>query len=105
MKGSSTREIERHCEPVNEPRGDALFQVVAQIEAQGHRSCRQYLMMLDHFVLFPGDCADNNRFYAQIEQVRNLVRDGLACCAAIHVEAVGKYQPDLFIVRRSYAEY
>jgi hypothetical protein len=54
--------------------------------------------MLNDLVLFSGDRADNDRLYAQIEQVRNLVRDGLASCASIHVETMGEDQPDLFNV-------
>src|SRR5665647_361536 len=53
-------------------------------------------MMLDDFILFTGDRADNDRIYAQVEQVRYLVGDGLAGRAPVHVEAVGKHQPDLF---------
>ena len=75
-----------------------MLQVMAQIKAQGHRSCRQNLMMFYHLILCSSDCTYHNWLYAQIEQMRNLVGNGLACCAPIHVEAMREHQPNLSIV-------
>ncbi len=69
---------------------------MSQIKAQSHRAGRQNLVMLDHLVFFARNCADDNGLNTKLEQVRDFVGDGLACGAAIHIEAVRKNQPDLF---------
>ena len=96
-KGQQQQGNRGHQYPVGQARGNALLEVMAQIEAQGYGACGQHLVVFDQAVFSSGDGADDYGLHALFEQMRDFVRDGLARRAAVHVEAVRQQQPDLLV--------